>query len=279
LRKSSFELEKTVNFPRLRAVGILCPVMILAACTSGGGYNRYPVGTASRHSAAPQGQQAFNQRNLAVPGFRKWKNSDPQYLLLPGDQLDIIVYSAPELSRLLLVGPDGRVQMPLAPAVMAANLTIDQLKQRLSAALSSQLVNPQVEITPRAFGSQRIYVGGEVGQPGVFDLTGQIGVMEAVMMAGGFRTSAKTSKVVLVRRHPDGGPMMKIINLKSVLYRGSSDDNMPLQRGDVIFVPRSGIANLNLFMQQYIRDALPVSFSLSYTLGNSGFGAPTVIGP
>jgi len=249
-------------------------LLILDAC-AGSDYHRYPVSTpaahGSAHPSAPPGAAALH--------FRTWSDADPQYHLMPGDQLDIIVYSAPELSRLLLVGPDGRVQMPLAPPVMAANLTIDELEKRLRTALSRQLVHPDVEITPRAFGSQQIYVGGEVGQPGVFALSGQIGVMEAVMMAGGFRNTARTSKVVLIRRHPDGGPMMKVINLKSVLHKGAAADMIPLQRGDVVYVPRSGIANIGLFMQQYIRDALPFSFSVSYYLGNSGTFAPAVSAP
>ncbi len=264
-----------MNLPPIRIATTLCISLALGACAGAGGYNRYPTGTSQRNLGAANG---FSQQNIQQTGFRSWRDSDPQYRLLPGDQLDIIVYSAPELSRLLLVGPDGRVQMPLAPPVMAANLTIGQLEQKLRKALSSQLVNPNVEITPRAFGSQRVYVGGEVGQPGVFELPGQIGVMEAVMMAGGLRTTARASKVVLIRRHPDGGPMMKIIDIKSVLHKGARADLIPLQRGDVVFVPRSGIANLNLFMQQYIRDALPVSFSLSYYLGGST-GGPAVTGP
>ncbi len=261
-----------MNLVTPRWAALAAAVLVLGGC-AGSGYHRYPV---SRPHARPAAQSGPSRAPLR---FRAWSDADPQYRLMPGDQLDVIVYSAPELSRQLLVGPDGRVQMPLAPPVMAANLTIGQLKQRLRAALSRQLVRPDVEITPRAFGSQRIYVGGEVGQPGVFELTGQIGVMEAVMMAGGFRNTARTSKVVLIRRHPDGGPMMKVINLKSVLHKGAAADMVPLQRGDVVYVPRSGIANIGLFMQQYIRDALPFSFSLSYYLGNSGTFAPAVSAP
>ncbi len=253
----------------LFAIGAL---LFVSACTSGSGYQRYPTGTAGKYRDGANAQtDGFNTGQNTIPaGFRTWKITDPQYRLLPGDQLDIIVYSAPELSRLLLVGPDGRVQMPLAPAVMAANLTIDQLKRTLSAALSTQLINPSVEITPRAFGSQRIYVGGEVGQPGMFELPGQIGALEAVMMAGGMTETAKSSRVILVRRHPDGGPMMKVINLKSVLHKGAPQDILPLQRGDVVFVPRSNIAEINLFMRQYIRDALPISFGFTYDLASSG---------
>ncbi len=199
--------------------------------------------------------------------FRTWIDSDPIYRLLPGDQLNVFVYSAPELNQTLIVGPDGRVVMPLAQPVMAANLSIEQLEQKLRMALSSQLVDPELELSPLTYGSQRIFVGGEVGQGGIYELPGQIGVLEAVFMAGGFTNTSKTKHVVLVRRHPSGAPMMKVIDVRSVLRGKSHADSMPLQRGDVIYVPRSTIGNINLFMQQYIRDALPITFGLTYDIG------------
>ncbi len=198
--------------------------------------------------------------------FQTWVNSDPVYRLLPGDQLNITVYSAPELNQTLIVGPDGRVIMPLAQPVMAANLTIEQLEQRLSHALSSQLIDPKLELSPLSYGSQRIFVGGEVKQPGIFELPGQIGTLEAVFIAGGFTDVAKTKNVVLVRRHPNGSPMMKVIDLKALLNNRLRTDTTPLQRGDIVYVPRSTIGNINLFMQQYVRDALPVNFALTYNL-------------
>lgn len=276
---------------KLPVLSTACLLLALNACSSGaGGANHYATsadsdhtfsyrhrggtsyrqGTAHRDNQANFNQADFNQAGFNQAGFRQWQDTDPQYRLLPGDQLDIIVYSAPELSRLLLVGPDGRVQMPLAPAVMAANLTIEQLETNLETALASQLIDPNVEITPRGFGSQRIFVGGQVSQPGIFELPGQIGVLEAVMMAGGPLETATTRKVVVVRRHPGGGTMMKVVNINDVIHRGGQGDRQPLQRGDVIVVPRSNIAKLNLFIRQYIRDALPISFGLTYDLsGNS----------
>jgi len=207
------------------------------------------------------------RRNSFQPSqFQTWVNSDPIYRLLPGDQLNVFVYSAPELNQTLIVGPDGRVVMPLAQPVMAANLTVEQLEQRLSHALSSQLIDPKLELAPLSYGSQRIFVGGEVNQPGIFELPGQIGTLEAIFIAGGFTDVAKTKRVVLVRRHPNGAPMMKIINLKSLLNERAMTDMTPLQRGDVIYVPRSTIGDINIFMQQYIRDALPINFALTYNL-------------
>ncbi|PHR57763.1 MAG: polysaccharide export protein [Robiginitomaculum sp.] len=213
-------------------------------------------------------QQPQLRRNSFQSGqFRTWVDSDPIYRLLPGDQLNVFVYSAPELNQTLIVGPDGRVVMPLAQPVMAANLSIEQLEQKLRQALSSQLVDPELELSPLTYGSQRIFIGGDVVQGGIFELPGQIGVMEAVFMAGGFTNTAKTKQVVLVRRHPSGMPMMKVIDVRSVLRGKSHADTTPLQRGDVIYVPRSTIGNINLFMQQYIRDALPITFGLTYNIG------------
>lgn len=250
-------------------------LLLLAACVERPAHtgNAYPVASGTREYKATHTnmKSASLRQHSSQPGqFRQWVDSDPQYHLLPGDQLSVYVYSAPELNQTLIVGPDGRVSMPLADhPIMAANLTVDQLEQHLRVALSRQLVDPTLEITPKAFGSQRIFIGGEVGKPGIYELPGQIGVTEAVMMAGGFTTSARSKQVVLVRRHPSGAPMMKVINVNALLHHGAASDVAPLRCGDVIFVPRSTIANINLFMQQYIRDAIPVTFGFYYDVAQA----------
>jgi len=83
--------------------------------------------------------------------------------------------------------------------------------------------------------------------------------------------SSKTKEVVILRRAPNGGLMMRTINHKSGMRNVRSyADNMQLRRGDIIFVPRSNISEVGLFVQQYFRDASPIDLSLSYNLG-SGF--------
>ena len=126
-------------------------------------------------------------------------------------------------------------------------------------------------MTSRAFAPQQIFIGGQVSQQGSYAIPGPIGSLEAVFMAGGFLPSAKTSEVVVLRRAPNGGLMMRVINHKQGLNNiRSYADNMQLRRGDIIFVPRSDISEVGLFVQQYFRDALPIDLSLSYNLG-SGF--------
>ena len=98
--------------------------------------------------------------------FQQWVNYEPEYTLHPGDQLDIVVSSAPELSRTLTVGPDGRVVMPMSKPIMAAGRTFTQVQGELSAELAKQLRDPTLAVTPRAYSPEQIYVGGQVGQPG-----------------------------------------------------------------------------------------------------------------
>ena len=212
--------------------------------------------------------------------FQRWVDYEPQYTLYPGDQLDVIVQSAPELSRTLTVAPDGRITMPMASGIMAAGKTLPWIEQALRAELSKQLRDPTVAVTSRAFAPQNIYVGGQVGQQGTYTLSGPIGTLEAIIMAGGFLPSAKTREVVVLRRAPNGGLMMRVIDHKNGLKNKLNNrmgnirsyaDNIQLRRGDIIFVPRSSLSEVGVFVQQ-IRDALPIDFGVSYNLGNNFIG-------
>ncbi len=223
----------------------------------------------SAHTTSPLSVARADPHDM----FQRWVDYEPQYTLYPGDQLDVIVESAPELSRTLTVAPDGRITMPMATGIMAAGKTLPWVEQALKAELSKQLRDPTIALTSRTFAPQNIYVGGQVGQQGTYTLSGPIGSLEAIIMAGGFLPSAKTREVAVLRRAPNGGLMMRVINHKSGLKSGmrnirSYADNMQLRRGDIIFVPRSSLSEVGIFVQQ-IRDALPIDIGVSYNLGDS----------
>ena len=216
---------------------------------------------------APPGQQ-----------FQRWVDYEPQYTLYPGDQLDIVVPSAPELSRTLTVGPDGRVVMPNVKPTMAAGRTITDLQNALSAELATILRDPKIAVTPRAYGPQQIYVGGEVGAQGSYALPGPVGVIEAVLLAGGVRSSARTGKIAVLRRAPNGGMMMRVVDLKNGIRNiREYNDNIQLRRGDIVFVPRNTLAEIGAWSTAF-RATLPVDFNLSYQFGSND-GGTTVISP
>ena len=210
--------------------------------------------------------------------FQQWINWEPEYTLHPGDQLDIVVATAPELSRTLTVGPDGRIVMPMSRPIMAAGRSFQQVQGELSAELGKQLRDPTIAVTPRAYAPEQIYVGGQVGQPGTYTIPSRIGALEAILMAGGMRPTARAQKVAVLRRAPNGGMMMRAVNIRNGLLNiREYNDNMQLRRGDIIYVPQSNIAEIGTWMQNF-RNALPVDFNLSYQFGSNA-GGTTVVSP
>ncbi len=225
------------------------------------------------YPGARRGKYAQNYRaSQPMPQFQQWVEYEPQYKLYPGDQVDIVVSSAPELSRTLTVGPDGRIVMPMTQPVMAAGRSFMELQHALTAQLAQQLRDPRIAVTPRAYAPAQIFVGGQVGTQGTYTLPGPIGAIEAIMMAGGLSATARSSKVAVMRRAPNGGMMMRTVNISRGLKNiGQYNDVLQLRRGDIIFVPRTHLGEAAVFMQT-LRDALPVDVSAAYTFGNNNNG-------
>lgn len=196
-------------------------------------------------------------------GYSNWTDDEPVYRLYPGDQIDVALPSAPELNRSLTVGPDGRVSLPLIPQVMAADLATGELEQVLTRAYATQLNDPRAEVSLKASVPLRIFVGGEVGKPGVYDMPGDIDALQAVIMAGGFLTSAEPHSALVIRRSANGAPMVRRVNLGRAVRGAPRTDAVPLRRFDVVYVPRSFISNVGLWVQQYLRDVVPVQFTQS----------------
>jgi len=203
--------------------------------------------------------------------FQDWNSDAPAYRLYPGDTVAVTVHTADELSGPRDVGPDGRVSLPLAGAVMVAGLTAPEAARTMAERYASVLRDPIVEVRPQSFGSQRILVGGEVTDPGLYDMpSARIGVLEAIMLAGGPTARARRRRIVVLRRAEDGGVMAREVDLAAALDGGRAD-LIPLQRHDIVFAPRSGIAEVNDFVEQYVRNILPIDAAFSYALADSLF--------
>lgn len=189
--------------------------------------------------------------------FADWTDAEPEYLIYPGDELDIQTPTAPELNRAVRVAPDGRITMPLVGQIMAADRSLPELEASLSDAYAAQLRNPLVEVTLTQAGPLKVWVDGEVRTPGVYDMPGDIEAWQAIIMAGGFLPSARRSQVALIRRGPGNVRMMRVVDLS-----GPRTTAVALRRSDILFVPRTTLAELAVFFTQ-VRESLPVSFSYS----------------
>jgi polysaccharide export outer membrane protein len=242
----------------MRGIAVCAALMALGFVSLGGDARGQTQPAAAATPAAAETPAAFN-----------YSDSTPTYRFFPGDEVEITVFSAPELSRTVTVGPDGRIALPLIGSVRAADLTADQLHDALIAAYAPQLREPELSVTPKTYGSRQVFVGGEVARPGIYQMPANIDAFQAVAMAGGFLPTARRHDVLIMSR-ASGEAHVSQVDLTTRALRHGLPGAEPLQRYDVVYVPRSPIAQVNLFMQQYIRDALPVQFGFYYDLRGGG---------
>jgi len=180
----------------------------------------------------------------------------PQYLIQSGDQLHIKFFYNPELNEAVTVRPDGGISLQLVDEVQAAGLTPAQLDDFLTDRYSKELKKPAITVIVGSFASQRVYVGGEVSRQGLVELTGGMTALQAVISAGGFKETADPEAAIIIRKGPDNLPVPVRVNLKSALSGGGPDAAVQLRPYDVVYIPKTWIAEANKFVNQYIEELL-----------------------
>ena len=191
-----------------------------------------------------------------------------EYKIQIGDEFDIKSYYNPELNEHVIVRPDGRISLPLINEIPVVGKTPSQLAGELTDRYSSEFKQPQVSVILRIFGAQKVYVAGQVNKPGMVNLVGPLTALQAVALAEGFTDVARTGEVVVIRRGQDNRPVATTVDLKSVSNGNDPKADLLLQPYDIVYVPRSRIGNVNRWVNQYIRQNVPIPFSFSYRLDN-----------
>ncbi len=201
-----------------------------------------------------------------------------QILFRPGDVLEFKFFYTPELNEVQAVRPDGRVHLQLVGDVEAAGRTPEELSAQLEQRYAGILRNPRIAVMSRSLPGQRIYVAGEVNAPGPVDMPGPMTALEAVMFAGGFRSdSAEPASVIVIRDMGEGKRLGIGLDLQKAV-RGEEFDNFSLAPRDIVFVPKSFIAQLDQWVDQYINKLIPqTGFSYSAATGPGGTTKTTAI--
>jgi len=187
--------------------------------------------------------------------------ADFEYLIADGDVLHISVWENDDLEQEVVVRPDGRISFPLVGDLVARGRSIVELDEALTEALKEYIRVPEVSISIRKLGGSKVIILGEVSRPGVYAVSGSKTILEAIALAGGFTHDAVSNSVVLIR----GGfenPQIRRLNLKRPLLRGRDvGQNVTLESEDIIFVPRTFLADLSRVLAQIIdpvsRGAIP----------------------
>jgi protein involved in polysaccharide export with SLBB domain len=204
-----------------------------------------------------------------VEGFSPWTEEHPAHILGEGDELDLRFTLNGELNERTTIGPEGQITAPLIGSVDAAGKTVAQLTVVLKQRYAPLLRTPDLDVLVIGYGSSRIFVGGEVRTPGALTITGPTDVLQSVILAGGALPTAKLSQVVILRRRADRTPMLRTVNLKRLVGQGATGDDVELRPFDVVFVPKSDIASFDLFIDQYLNQAVPFQKSINANIGGS----------
>ena len=195
------------------------------------------------------------------------------YIMCPGDQLDIIVMGVPEMStgytgsgtttmtpttpqNKYIVRPDGKVSFQLIGEVNTTGLTVSQFTKVLQERLAKYIVNPQISVNIVQLGTTRVYVFGEVNKPGLYELQKSHNLLDAVGIANGFTKDAAKKNVFLIRRDKQNEPIK--LNLNDLLTKGDTSQNYVLGEGDVVYLTSNGRID-------FARDIAPF-FSAAYTI-------------
>ncbi len=182
-----------------------------------------------------------------------------EYRIEPGDQMDVKFFYNPELNESVTVRPDGRISLQLANEIRAAGLTPAELTQELKRSYARELNHPELTVIMRKFAGQRVYVDGEVNRPGFVALAPEMTVLQSLAMAGGLKDSARTQEIVVIRREPQGKPQVFMLDLGEVVDGTNIGQDLALEPLDVVFVPKSPIGNVNMWLNQYLWQNIPVT--------------------
>ena len=158
------------------------------------------------------------------------------YTVLPGDLLQISVWKEPDLQMEVLVRPDSAFSFPLAGDISTKGLSVVQLQSELARRLSRYISNPVVTVSVSQVLGNKIYVIGQVNEPGDFIVNPQVDVIQALSMAGGLTAFADTNDIKILRRT---GTNQTAISFKynDVLKGKNLEQNIVLQSGDIVVVP------------------------------------------
>jgi polysaccharide biosynthesis/export protein len=198
------------------------------------------------------------------------------YRLMPGDQLTMRAYYNPQLDEDIQVRPDGLISLSLLGDIPAAGKTASELSADITKAYSQYFVKPTAVVIVREFTGYRVFTSGELRTPGQLNLlTGAQTVLESIAASGGLTEDGTLTSVILIRRLPSQAkPMVAELNLADALSGDDPSQDVTLMPNDFVYVPRSGMADFNAAMQQYLFRNLNLSTSISaaYGLGTLGDG-------
>ncbi|MDX6382828.1 MAG: polysaccharide biosynthesis/export protein [Blastocatellia bacterium] len=175
--------------------------------------------------------------------------TEERYRLQPGDVFEVQYRYSPEFNQTVTVQPDGYVSLELGGDLKVAGLTIEQTRDVILKKAATRLQDPVANIVLKEFQKPYFVIAGEVTLPGRIEMRERVTALQAIMLAGGMKEGARSSQVVVFRRINTDTAEVKLLNLKSIRRTADLENDLTLQPGDMVFVPRDKISKIERFMK------------------------------
>jgi polysaccharide export outer membrane protein len=189
--------------------------------------------TVSRLSSTLDGKSVPNQF-----GSNSIGQIDNNYTIGPEDVIEVSVWKNNDLSKTVVVRPDGQISLPLVGDIKAGGLTPTALKDSITNKLKEYKEDPIVSIIVKEINSYNIFVMGEVVRPGKYNLKSNTTLLQALSLAGGFTPYASRNKIILIRKNPRTLAVTEMrVRYDTILSGKDPQRDILLQPGDTIVVP------------------------------------------
>lgn len=205
-----------------------------------------------------QSSQTVEEMEVEPEVTESLRRFEKIYMLGAGDGLDVLVRGNDEVSRSVIIRPDGFISLPMLGDVRAAGLSVEQLDEQLTERFGDRLVDPEVTVIATDVREAMVYVVGEVQQPQQIPYRMTSTAAQAIALSGGFALSAHERAVSIIRLTDEGRLRAMIVPVE---FEGKPAPYLALQAvalrpEDIIFVPPSGITQVNRFIEDHINRPL-----------------------
>jgi polysaccharide export outer membrane protein len=158
------------------------------------------------------------------------------YVVGPGDRLNVQLYGNEPAIYFLTVGRDGRINFPKLGPIMVSNMSFDQARAAIEQRVTQQLIGSRVSVTMGDLRSIRVFVLGDAEKPGSYTVSGLSTMTNALFVSGGVKKIGSLRKIELRRN----GRLVTVLDLYDLLLHGNTNADQQLMPGDVIFIPPIG---------------------------------------
>jgi polysaccharide export outer membrane protein len=172
-----------------------------------------------------------------------------RYVLHAGDVLALNYRYTPEYNQTVTIEPDGYVTLDMVGDIKLAGLTVDEARNEVVTRASSRLNHPELDLILKGFEHPYFVVAGEVEKPGKYELREDTTALQAIMLAGGFKDSAKDTRVLLFRKINEDTAEVRRLDLHNIHKTSQLEHDAVLEPGDMLLVTRNKLEHVSRFLK------------------------------